>query len=300
MSFFRHIDRIAILFEKQSFKRLRDIDVQLCNGFFVVERGLLDTSLPRDALSLAEFKCYLLHCRRVGGFKKTSNSSSNDLLRNGGIKKPKIREAAIEGLKEKYFIRELPPEDSGKRIFEMIGLPLYNAATGQYHPSPYERKIHKMKQDNNGYVQVPNEIVDTGVLRDLSEVEIKVLLKLFEHTRTEIYGGVDPNRISFIISGEALALESLMTEELILGKQYAVVDRCMYEDLYLTRKTFIKGLRRLSLRGLIRIERRRASVTEEGRIIIRPDHADGDIIHMLRPIHQLHWQFKLWEERFGG
>ena len=263
------------------FKTLRRAAIVESPNFFHVERSLINNSLPDRALTVPEFKAFILQCRRVGGWKKVSWGAENDLLRKAGIKTIARRRAALEGLKRKHFISELPRKNN-KRMFLVNCVPLYNRATGEFLPSPSKRDIASLKAENTGgYVQIPNQLVDDGMLRHLSGRQLKVLLKIYEHNRLSLYGGCDPNVIRYLRHNRHLAIRGHVIEE-----------------LYLTESEFRKSLQLLLNQGLLKLESRHALRQDHGRILVTPHEDCGtDQVCIIRPTYQILHHINAWRER---
>ena len=215
-----------------------------------------------------------------------------DARNNAGIKFAERKEPKlIQELIDKNFIEVIKQE---KSQYKVLIAPRYNPTEGKFVRSEQRRRaVWQLKKSRNGYIIVPNEVVDNGHLAELSGRQTAVLLKLYEHNFLHYWGGVDPNVIH--VSSDRFRVDYLGL--------VAFIDEHLYQDIGLSRKQFIVTLRRLLRTGLVRVARILCDVDSTGDMNYICDYTNQEIqsgyqvVWALRPTYQFSKHVEVWIER---
>ncbi|SFA93651.1 hypothetical protein SAMN04488072_1047 [Lentibacillus halodurans] len=173
--------------------------IHLSKNTFMVERTVFCNTFPE--LKGEHLRVYLLMCRVVGvNSNGTFFMSLDTTARELNISIHKIRDS-IDWLCKNYFIKKVGRR-SQVNVYKVLVTPDYHRSTKTYYSNEH---IHRdrvtMKQTQNGYCEIPIEMMEGSVLRDKTkwtDRKIKVLGQLYLYHWIDEYGGVDPNAAHFI------------------------------------------------------------------------------------------------------
>ncbi len=255
------------------------------SNVFKVETRLLMSYYPGrlGGLSDLAFKSYILKCRAVrerrrGPGKPPSNvvwNGFNEMKRAGGgtAGEKDAYKAAIQKLREKYFIRSRPKFETWQRteVNEVLILPDYMGGKyiPWYKPQRNARELEKLKR---GYIMVPRDLGQDFFHRNPASAWA-TLIKLYQFNHLVAFGGVDANIIRH--EGGALWFHP-----------------CLFEELGICEEEFKENLRIIEEAGMfefVPISYRKVDAIGTEQIVYQGDgRSDISVIRLkYQPVKQL-------------
>lgn len=170
---------------------------KLSQHTFFVDRTIFANTFPD--LCGDRLRIYLLMCRVVGAKNGKFFMSLNTILGEVNISEHYVRKA-IDWLCENYFIKKVGRRGQVNEYI-VLAVPDYHRDTKTYYTNESIRRDRYGLKDNlNGYCELPIEVMQGSILRDRTkwtDRKIKVLGQLYIYHWIDVYGGVDPEVLSF-------------------------------------------------------------------------------------------------------
>ena len=172
-------------------------NIVLTQHTFFVDRTIFSNTFPElrgDAL-----RVYLLMCRVVGANNGKFFMSIKQISQEVNISEHHVKKA-LKFLCDTYFIKYV-----GKRkqsnVYIVLSVPDYHKFSNTYYSNEnINRDRFNMKDNLNGYCELPVKILEGSILRDKSkwtDIKIKVLGQLYMYHWIDEYGGVDPEAFHY-------------------------------------------------------------------------------------------------------
>jgi hypothetical protein len=172
--------------------------LKLSSNTFFVDRAVFSNTFPN--LKGDRLRIYLLMCRVVGvSANGVFYMSLDTTAKEVNISIHHTRNA-IDWLCKNFFIKK-----TGRRsqvnVYKVLVAPDYHRFTKTYYPNEQiQRDRVSMKNTQNGYCELPIEVMQGSILRDQTkwtDRKVKVLGQLYLYHWIDEYGGVDPEAAHF-------------------------------------------------------------------------------------------------------
>jgi hypothetical protein len=174
------------------------MSIQLSKNTFFVDRTVFGNTFPE--LKGDRLRIYLLMCRVVGTNPNGSFFMSLDSTAKEVNISMKLTRNAIEWLCRNFFIKKV-----GRRcqvnVYKVLTVPDYHLPTDTYYSNEKSQRDRvTMKSTQNGYCELPIEVMQGSILRNRTkwtDRKVKLLGQLYLFHWIDIYGGVDPEAAHF-------------------------------------------------------------------------------------------------------